>query len=75
MADAGLKRFELENDVLHVSPQDEIYRYDPAEARRLDNEAPWKKECAQANTAYYGGIFLPTAARTTLSRARSPPSR
>jgi COP9 signalosome complex subunit 5 len=45
MAEAGLKRFNLENDIVEVSPQDEIYRFDIEENKRINREAPWEKEC------------------------------
>jgi COP9 signalosome complex subunit 5 len=40
----ALKTFSLENDVLDVSANDEIYRFDAAENRRINREEPWKKE-------------------------------
>jgi COP9 signalosome complex subunit 5 len=43
--DTALKTFSLENDILQVSPQDEIYRYDREADRQLNREEPWKKEC------------------------------
>jgi COP9 signalosome complex subunit 5 len=43
-AQPALQRFNLENDILEVSPQDEIYRFDAEENRRINREAPWEKE-------------------------------
>ncbi|KAJ7289205.1 Mov34-domain-containing protein [Mycena rebaudengoi] len=40
----ALKTFSLENDVLDVSANDEIYRFDAAENRRINREEPWKKD-------------------------------
>lgn len=48
MADTALKTFSLTNDVLEISPQDEIYRFDAEENRRINREAPWTKECVAA---------------------------
>lgn len=44
-SDTALKTFSLTNDVLEVSPQDEIYRYDKEENTRINREAPWSNEC------------------------------
>ncbi|KAG5641914.1 hypothetical protein DXG03_003960 [Asterophora parasitica] len=41
---AALKTFNLENQVLEVSPQDEIYRFDVEENKRINREAPWTHE-------------------------------
>ncbi|KAG8723833.1 COP9 signalosome catalytic subunit rri1 [Ceratobasidium sp. 395] len=42
--DTALKTFELANQVREVDAADEMFIYDKAEARRIDNEAPWKKD-------------------------------
>ena len=44
------KTFALANDIVNVSPPDEIYVFiNNAEAnKRLNYEAPWKKELNQA---------------------------
>jgi COP9 signalosome complex subunit 5 len=42
----ALKTFSLTNDVLEISPQDEIYRFDKAETQRIIREAPWAQEYA-----------------------------
>lgn len=52
-AKIALKSFDLNNSVLQISAQDEIYRFDAEENKRLDREAPWSKECV-------GVIVLPT---------------
>ena len=44
-SNTALKTFSLENDILEVSPQDEIYRFDAKENKRINDEQPWKKEC------------------------------
>ncbi|KAG6840034.1 hypothetical protein C0991_009461 [Blastosporella zonata] len=36
--------FNLANKIIDVSPQDEIYRFDAAEKRRLDQESPWSND-------------------------------
>ncbi|KAF9493404.1 Mov34-domain-containing protein [Pleurotus eryngii] len=38
------KSFNLANDVLEVSPQDQIFKFDLEENRRIDREAPWKAD-------------------------------
>ena len=40
----ALKTFSLANDIKEISAQDEIFRYDPAENRRINNEKPWVRE-------------------------------
>ena len=40
----ALKTFSLANDIVDVSPQDEIYRYDQVAHRRILQEAPWARE-------------------------------
>jgi COP9 signalosome complex subunit 5 len=40
----ALKTFSLTNDIIEISPQDEIYRFDAAADKRINNEQPWKKE-------------------------------
>ncbi|KAG8793261.1 COP9 signalosome catalytic subunit rri1 [Ceratobasidium sp. 428] len=42
--DTALKTFELANQVREVDAADEMFIYDKVEARRIDNEAPWKKD-------------------------------
>ncbi|TDL24536.1 Mov34-domain-containing protein [Rickenella mellea] len=40
----ALQTFSLENDILEVSPQDEIFRFDSNANREIVNAAPWKKD-------------------------------
>ena len=40
----ALKTFSLANDIKEISAQDEIFRYDPAENRRINNDKPWVRE-------------------------------
>ncbi|KJA26913.1 hypothetical protein HYPSUDRAFT_36079 [Hypholoma sublateritium FD-334 SS-4] len=40
----ALKTFSLTNDIVEVSPQDEIYRFDAAADKRINSEQPWKKD-------------------------------
>jgi len=40
----ALQNFSLANSILEISPQDEIYRFNPDENRRIDAEAPWTKD-------------------------------
>ncbi|KIJ25292.1 hypothetical protein M422DRAFT_785628 [Sphaerobolus stellatus SS14] len=46
MASSGnaLKTFSLENDILDLSPQDDIFKYDAAANRAINREAPWEKD-------------------------------
>jgi COP9 signalosome complex subunit 5 len=43
-SDTALKTFSLTNDILEISPQDEIYKYDVEANRRLIREQPWTSE-------------------------------
>ncbi|GJE86604.1 Mov34/MPN/PAD-1 family protein [Phanerochaete sordida] len=43
-AGTAFKSFSLTNDILEVSPQDEIFRYDPEANKRLARDAPWSKD-------------------------------
>jgi hypothetical protein len=40
----ALKTFSLTNDIIEVSPQDQIYRYDAAADRLINNQSPWSSE-------------------------------
>lgn len=40
----ALKSFSLENNILEVSPGDEIYRFDADADKSINQEAPWKKD-------------------------------
>jgi len=40
----ALQTFSIENDVLEISPQDEIYRFDEAANKQINREAPWAQE-------------------------------
>ncbi|THH31010.1 hypothetical protein EUX98_g3191 [Antrodiella citrinella] len=46
MASSGtaLKSFSLTNDIYSVSPQDEIYKYDPDIQKRILRDSPWSKD-------------------------------
>ncbi|CCA72027.1 probable COP9 signalosome subunit 5 CSN5 [Serendipita indica DSM 11827] len=37
----ALQTFSLSNDIVEVSPQDEIYKYDAAADRQINNQSPW----------------------------------
>ena len=39
-----LQTFSLVNSITEISPQDEIYKFDAAENRRINQEEPWTKE-------------------------------
>ena len=40
----ALQTFSLTNNILEVSPQDEIYRFDADANRKFNQEMPWTKE-------------------------------
>ncbi|KAF8997757.1 JAB1/Mov34/MPN/PAD-1 ubiquitin protease-domain-containing protein [Cyathus striatus] len=40
----ALQNFTLNNNILELTPQDEIYRFDADENRRINREAPWAKD-------------------------------
>uniref|UniRef100_A0A8H8CFE3 COP9 signalosome complex subunit 5 n=1 Tax=Psilocybe cubensis TaxID=181762 RepID=A0A8H8CFE3_PSICU len=40
----ALKTFSLTNEILEVSPQDEIYRFDVEADKKINNEQPWTKD-------------------------------
>ena len=40
----ALQTFSLTNNILQVSPQDEIYRFDADANRKFNQEMPWTKE-------------------------------
>lgn len=42
----ALKTFSLTNNILSISPEDAIYKYDKEEDRKINREAPWSKEYA-----------------------------
>jgi COP9 signalosome complex subunit 5 len=42
----ALKSFSLANNILEVSPQDEIYRFDVEANKKINDESPWSKEWA-----------------------------
>ncbi|EIN08800.1 Mov34-domain-containing protein [Punctularia strigosozonata HHB-11173 SS5] len=58
MADTALRTFSLENDVLEVSPQDEIYRFDAEENRRINRESPWSTDPHYFKTCKISAVAL-----------------
>jgi len=40
----ALQTFSIENDILEISSQDEIYRFDEAANKQINREAPWAQE-------------------------------
>ncbi|TCD68398.1 COP9 signalosome catalytic subunit rri1 [Steccherinum ochraceum] len=40
----AMKTFSLANDIYTVSPQDEIYKFDPDTNRRILRDSPWAKD-------------------------------
>lgn len=47
----ALQTFSIENDVLEISPQDEIYRFDEVANKQINREAPWAQECGLFSTS------------------------
>jgi len=41
----ALQTFSIENDILEIPPQDEIYRFDEAANKKINRESPWAQEC------------------------------
>ncbi|KAF8166253.1 JAB1/Mov34/MPN/PAD-1 ubiquitin protease-domain-containing protein [Pholiota molesta] len=54
----ALKTFSLTNDIIEISPQDEIYRFDAAADKRINNEQPWKKDPHFFKTCRISAIAL-----------------
>jgi COP9 signalosome complex subunit 5 len=48
-AGIALQTFSLTNDIVELTAQDEIYRWDPEGNTRINNEAPWRKEYTPIN--------------------------
>ena len=44
----ALKTFNLANDVYTITPQDELYKFEPDTHKRILRDAPWAKEYASA---------------------------
>ncbi|KZV94866.1 Mov34-domain-containing protein [Exidia glandulosa HHB12029] len=40
----ALQTFSLTNDIVEISPDDAIYKYDQEENRRINNLAPWRND-------------------------------
>ena len=40
----ALKTFNLTNDVKEINSQDDIFKFDPLENRRINNDKPWVRE-------------------------------
>ena len=49
----ALQTFSVENDILEISPQDEIYRFDEAANKQINREAPWAQECVIFSTCHF----------------------
>ncbi|KII84562.1 hypothetical protein PLICRDRAFT_179381 [Plicaturopsis crispa FD-325 SS-3] len=43
-AETAFKTFNLANDALEISPEDEIYKFDVEANKRINREAPWSKD-------------------------------
>ena len=40
----ALRSFSLANDIVEISPQDEIYKYDSVADRQINQQSPWSTE-------------------------------
>ena len=47
----ALQTFSIENDILEISSQDEIYRFDEAANKQINREAPWAQEYVLFSTS------------------------
>jgi hypothetical protein len=56
MSDAARKTFELLNGVRSLDPQDEILLHDAAEQKRINADAPWKRECVAVSSLRLGAL-------------------
>ncbi|EKM56608.1 uncharacterized protein PHACADRAFT_253814 [Phanerochaete carnosa HHB-10118-sp] len=54
----AFKSFSLANDILEVSPQDEIFKFDPEANKRLNREAPWAKDPHYFKTCKISAVAL-----------------
>ncbi|KAF8630797.1 hypothetical protein AX15_002704 [Amanita polypyramis BW_CC] len=54
----AFKTFSLENNILEVSPQDEIYKFDSEQDRRINQEAPWKNDNQYFRTCRISAVAL-----------------
>lgn len=54
----AFQTFSLENDILEVHPQDEIYRFDSAANREIIDQAPWSKDPHYFKTCKISAVAL-----------------
>ncbi|KAI0766290.1 Mov34-domain-containing protein [Irpex lacteus] len=54
----ALRSFSLANDILEVSPQDEIYRFDPVANREINAAQPWVKDPHYFKTCKISAVAL-----------------
>lgn len=70
----ALQTFSLTNDIVEVSPQDQIYKYDAAADRAINNSSPWSTEYVHIGEeliiVLYSMPFY--TALTTLNRVKYP---
>lgn len=69
----ALQTFSIENDILEISPQDEIYRFDEAANKQINREAPWAQECVLFSILFCYGPEMVGVVLITLKYARYPP--
>jgi len=54
----ALQTFSIENDVLEISSQDEIYRFDEAANKQVNREAPWAQDPHYFKTCKISAVAL-----------------
>ncbi|EJD54201.1 Mov34-domain-containing protein [Auricularia subglabra TFB-10046 SS5] len=54
----ALQTFSLTNDIVDISPDDAIYKYDVEENRRINNAAPWRTDPNYFKTCKISAVAL-----------------
>ncbi|KAF7797665.1 hypothetical protein EIP86_008865 [Pleurotus ostreatoroseus] len=57
-AGTAFKTFNLNNDVKEISPQDEIFKFDPEANKRLNREQPWARDPHYFKTCKISAVAL-----------------
>lgn len=65
------KNFNLANNIIELSPQDEIYRFDKEANKKLNQEMPWTKECVTDHLTIFFRLIMPSEAHTISRHAKS----
>lgn len=64
MSKTAFQSFSLENDILQIPPQDEIYKFDSDANKEINSKAPWTKELSSC--LYHIGSFTLDIAQSSL---------